>query len=168
MNEPNGGYATGTLFDVEYEGSTITVRVKGDDGHEYATEYVRGGIWGAAPFETLYVAHRPDEPTYYAVGHNMPGYLPESDVWVTDDHDAAKRSLIDDMERDADHYCDVAASIVDDDPTEAERLRTLADEISAAQQDLNLISAGSEWGEIIGNVSYWLNVTEEAPSDDDF
>lgn len=50
----------GSMFDTEYEGGTITVRITGDDGHEYATEYVRGGIWGAAPFATLFVGHMTD------------------------------------------------------------------------------------------------------------
>lgn len=36
-------------------------------------------------------------PRNYAVGHNVAGYLPESDVYVVEDFESAKRSLIADL-----------------------------------------------------------------------
>ena len=81
----------------------------------------------------------------WAVGHNMPGYLPEADVYYTTDHESAKLALIDEMERDCDSYDQVDE-------------HDLANELSGAEQDLNL--ANGEWGTIVGNVSYWIHAIE--------
>lgn len=88
------------------------------------------------------------QKTYYAVGHNLVGYLPESDVWITDDWDSAKGALIEDML--------FAADGCEED--EAEQLINEA-------EDLNL-SNGPEWGTIIGYTSWWVNLTDEAPEED--
>lgn len=97
----------------------------------------------------------------YAVGHNTPGYSPESDVWVTEDYDSAKRALIDDLERHADWLDEIG-------------LHDQAEEVSAECEDLNLASVGTEWSTTVPSsdsehdlgLSFWLNVTEEEPEED--
>jgi hypothetical protein len=46
----------------------------------------------------------------FVVGHNMPGYLPESDPWITDDWESARDSLLEDMDRHADSLADFPSS----------------------------------------------------------
>lgn len=90
----------------------------------------------------------------WSVGHNLVGYMPESDVYITSDHENAKRALIDDLEFAADQ-----ADMVDD--------HDEAEQLSGAAEDLNLISEGREWGVIVGNISYWLNATDETPDEEE-
>lgn len=99
----------------------------------------------------------------YTVGHNMPGYMPESDPWITADYESAKGSLIDNMERAADFHDDSARAHEEagDIPAASEE-HTYAEELSAACEDLNLCTAGDEnggaFGVTIGNMHYWLSV----------
>lgn len=90
----------------------------------------------------------------WVVGHNMVGYLPESDPWVTSDHEAAKQSLVDDLERFADQAEDGG------DHTEAEALTEAAEELSA-------LPADTEWGTVVGYTSFWLNATDEEPEEEE-
>ena len=92
--------------------------------------------------------------TNYAVGHNMAGYLPESEVWITDDFAAAKQSLIDDLLRAADDAGD-AGDAGDDDE---------ADELAALAEDVNLWNGPdcvySEFRS--GLMAWWITATDEA------
>lgn len=90
----------------------------------------------------------------YAVGHNMPGYLPESDVWITGDWESAKQYLIDEMDRTGDFFFDT------DQEDEA-------DALSAEMEDLNLDN-GPEWcSSVIGNQVWWIQLTDEEPEEDE-
>lgn len=86
----------------------------------------------------------------YVVGHNMPGYLPESDPWITSDWESARDSLLEDMDRHADSLADF-----EDDVTER------------AMDDLRKAPAGTEWGWTVGNTAYWLSFTDEEVSEDE-
>lgn len=99
----------------------------------------------------------------YAVGHNMPGYLPESDVEIFTEWEDAKRYLIDIMERDADFYDDTARQDGND---ENDERHDLAESLSSECEDLNLDN-GPEWGTIVGNVSYWIMLTDEEPEEEE-
>ena len=104
---------------------------------------------------------------YFAVGHNMPGYLPESEPWIYTTFGDAKTDLIGTMNNDADFLDDVARGPHSGlDAETKERYHTEAEELSAACEDLNL-SNGPEWGTTIGNTSYWIVLTDEAPEDDE-
>lgn len=80
--------------------------------------------------------------THYHVGHNMPGYLPESDVYICESFDQAKQVTIDDIDSYGDHLFD------------CERLDE-ADQASGAMEDLNLES-GPDWGAYVGDLYYWI------------
>lgn len=100
----------------------------------------------------------------YAVGKNLVGYLPESDVYLTLDYSSAKASLIDDLDR----YGDTEQSWVEehdcDDipcPTYGDRCGwNLAQDASAAMEELNLCAAGDANGggfdAYIGDLHFWL------------
>lgn len=94
----------------------------------------------------------------YIIGHNMTGYLPESEPYAFSDHASAKQALIDDLLR----YADDAAVYGDDE----ER----AEDLDAAAQELNLISKGEEWSTTIGyrsgSMSYWLVFDADADADE--
>lgn len=91
--------------------------------------------------------HTSDTPRasdiHFHAGHNMPGYLPESDVYTFETFEGAKLSTIDDIDRYGDYLFDCERH--DD-----------ADESSAIMQDLNLES-GPEWGAYIGDLYYWIS-----------
>jgi hypothetical protein len=91
-------------------------------------------------------------PTLYAVGHNMVGYLPESDVWYARSFDSARQALIEDMDHAADSYEETGE-------------RGLVEELSEEVRDLKL-SSGPEWSTIVGDYSYWVNVYK--CSDDEY
>lgn len=78
----------------------------------------------------------------YAVGFNMPGYMPESDPAKFDDADDARASLAEEMRRSAE--------------TEEES----AEELEDAANALEILSSeeeGAEWGRTIGQFHYWLS-----------
>lgn len=68
----------------------------------------------------------------YSVGHNLSGYMPESDIYLTTDVEQALDALKDDLESAVDHYLDGAIIALDSgeydcgDDTES-RLREAAD-----------------------------------------
>ncbi len=90
----------------------------------------------------------------YVVGHNMPGYLPESDPWISSDWEEARNALLEDMDRHADSLADF-----EDDASELF-------ELESAITDLGTAAAGTEWGWTVGNTAYWLSLTEEEPIDE--
>ena len=103
---------------------------------------------------------------HYHVGHNIPGYLPESDVYYAEDALTAKSVLISDIDYAGDSIFDVG---------EDEDERGLADEYSAAMEDLNLTNvtdgysvtlptSTSKWD--LG-IAYWLAPCDEDCEDDD-
>lgn len=77
-------------------------------------------------------------------GHNMVGYMPESEPLCSGNWEGAKNYMIGEILWQADQT---------DDWDQAE-------ELSSAAEDLNLHD-GPEWGTIVGNVSYWINQTDE-------
>jgi hypothetical protein len=89
----------------------------------------------------------------YCVGHNMVGYLPESDVWYTERWDDAKSSLLDDLDRYADHLAEMI-----EEGTESEELN----EVDTAMNELKSAD-GPEWGWITGNLSWWIATEEMTP-----
>ena len=94
----------------------------------------------------------------YAVGHNMAGYMPEADVWVTDDLETAKQSLIDDLDRWADG---VAMGPEDDRDADLDEIDEAIEEIKTwTGEGLVYINYRS------GLMAYWINETDEEPEDD--
>lgn len=88
----------------------------------------------------------------YAVGHNLPGYLPESDVWVTDDFAHAKAMLIEDLKRAEDHH-----GMGDNEDS--------AEECCHAAEDVNLWSSpGTLYA---ANLAWWIVETDEPVTDPD-
>lgn len=74
--------------------------------------------------------------THYHAGQNIPGYLPMDDVpYAFDSFDAAKASMIEDLDRSRDAIFEAG---------ETEDERAIADEYSAAMEELNLCN-GPEW-----------------------
>lgn len=91
---------------------------------------------------------------HYHAGHNMPGYLPESDVYRFDTFEEAKLSTIYDIDRYGDYLFDCERH--DD-----------ADNSSAIMEDLNLDN-GPEWSDIVGDIAYWINqCDDDCPENDD-
>jgi hypothetical protein len=88
----------------------------------------------------------------YAVGHNMVGYMPESDVWITDDFESAKQSLADDIIRDLD-------SLEQADDVPADRLAPYNEAI----EELAALKEAQEFYVILGYESYWIAFSEEEP-----
>jgi hypothetical protein len=96
----------------------------------------------------------------YVVGHNMPGYLPESDPWISSDWEEARNALLEDMDR----HADSLAELFDDYETVQEHEEL--SELVRAMADLQTAAAGTEWGWTVGNTAYWLSLTEEEPIDE--
>jgi hypothetical protein len=89
----------------------------------------------------------------FTAGHNMAGYLPESDVYSFGSFDEAKSYVISELLHVADH----AAGYGDDEEDEA-----YATELTHAAEDLNLVS-GPEWGTSVDccgrfDQSWWISV----------
>jgi hypothetical protein len=92
----------------------------------------------------------------YAVGHNIAGYLPECDVFVTDVFDQAKRYLISEMLEAADY-------------AETEDIAT---DLTLQAEDVNLWSGpGTCYVEMIDSehcipTAWWITETDEMPEND--
>ncbi len=103
---------------------------------------------------------------HYHVGHNTPGYLPESDVSYTEDAAQAKAILISDLDYAGDFYFDIGET-----PDE----RGIADEYSAAMEDLNLASVENGWDVYLPTSTsehdlgchYWITACLEDCEDED-
>jgi hypothetical protein len=97
--------------------------------------------------------------THFHAGQNMPGYLPESDVATFGSFGDAKRFMIVELDRAGDSIFEAG---------ETEEERGIADEYSAAMEELNL-EAGPEWGVILPSstsehdlgLSFWINACDE-------
>jgi hypothetical protein len=94
----------------------------------------------------------------FAAGHNMPGYLPESDVWITRYHSSAVLSLLDDIER----YADSEAELLED----GEETNSTIDAANEAIAELKTLPSGSEYLTYVGDYAYWINLTDEEPEDE--
>lgn len=96
-------------------------------------------------------------PTYYAVGHNVAGYMPECDVVVFESFDDAKRYLIDEMLRAADYA----------------ETETIAEDLTNSAEDVNLWSSPDfVYVEMIDSphcipTAWWIVETDEAPETED-
>jgi hypothetical protein len=91
----------------------------------------------------------------WAVGNNMPGYMPEGEVWITSDWEAARDSLIDDLQRAADSdSMDLDRDVSDYESAIAE-LRAIAPNTEAT------VYAGDPQN------AYFLNATDQAADDDE-
>jgi hypothetical protein len=99
----------------------------------------------------------------YVVGHNMPGYLPESEPWITADWESARNSLIFDLEKHADNLAD----ILDDGDDLTDGPLAAINSIDAMIADLRALTPGSEWGDSVDNTAYWLSLTDEEVSGDE-
>ena len=85
--------------------------------------------------------------THYHAGWNMVGYLPEMDSsYPFEDWDRAKRSMIDDLLREADSEADNLDGVPNPDYAEI---------MDSTAQDLNL-SNGPTWDAFIGHMHYWI------------
>ena len=80
-----------------------------------------------------------DETTtpHYHVGHNMPGYLPESDVFYASDLATAKAYMIADLLHEADYD------------------ENYGDELAGLAEDVNL-AGPSGWDDQVGNLAWWI------------
>lgn len=98
----------------------------------------------------------------YVVGYNTPGYLPESDPYICEDADSAKRALIDDMLRHAD------TDSRSDPDSEA-----LSAELTLAAEDLNLTDVSEGYSVTICDperehdlgTHYWIDGPNPYPYD---
>lgn len=86
---------------------------------------------------------------HFHAGHNMPGYLPESEPLCCDDWEMAQRYAIWVMLRDADNTDD----------------EDKATELASTAEDLNLHN-GPEWSVTVGNTSYWITQSDEDCDDE--
>jgi hypothetical protein len=85
----------------------------------------------------------------------MPGYLPESDVWITRDWEAARDSLIEDLEH------GISQDELNGPDTEAiEMAERCIVELRAHQPN-------TEYLGYVGLYAYWVNETDEEPEDDE-
>jgi hypothetical protein len=91
---------------------------------------------------------------HYHAGHNMPGYLPESDVYTCGTFDEAKSIVIDDLDRYGDYLF------------ECDR-KDEADETCALMQDLNLENAPI-WHGYVGDLVYWIEPCHDGCDMEDF
>jgi hypothetical protein len=82
----------------------------------------------------------------------MPGYLPESDVWITADWESARASLADDLAR-----------ISDDESNSDDEFKQAVEAIG----ELAELKPGSEFLAYVGNSAYWLSFTDEEPDEDE-
>jgi hypothetical protein len=95
--------------------------------------------------------------TYYAVGHNVAGYLPEADVAVFDTFDEAKRCLIHDMLLAADYA----------------ETETIAEDLTNSAEDVNLWNGpDTVYVEMIDSphcipTAWWIMEADEAPENED-
>lgn len=97
------------------------------------------------------------ETVWYTIGHNVAGYLPESEPWLVEGFDAAKRAVIDEARH-------VADSI--EPGTPGPFGETYAENLVAMTEDLNLTSAGP-WSASIASggehglpVEWWIVTAE--------
>lgn len=90
------------------------------------------------------------QPKNWAVGHNMPGYLPEADVYITSDWASARDALVADLERasEDDYEADNELSEI------ASKLMELRDAAQNKRMELNPNLGTSEtW---TGETGYWV------------
>lgn len=110
---------------------------------------------------------------HFHVGHNVAGYLPESDVYMSATVEDALAVLIDDLDRAVDHL----AEVTDPDPGSDEYRDSDLPFAEAALEELRTIAGGSHRGDTYGTlediardgaaydledgsalpVTYWLN-----------
>lgn len=103
-------------------------------------------------------------PVHYHAGHNMPGYLPESDVETFATFADAKSHTIYELNYAAEnvatwadeHDCDdvPCPTYGDDCPHDQ------ANALSLVAEDLNLDN-GPEWGDIVAGLSWWITECHE-------
>lgn len=103
-------------------------------------------------------------PVHYHAGHNMPGYLPESDVETFATFADAKSHTIYELNYAAEnvdswadeHDCDdvPCPTYGDDCPHDQ------ANALSLAAEDLNLDS-GPEWSDVVAGLAWWINECHE-------
>ncbi len=93
----------------------------------------------------------------YAAGHNVSGYLPESDVEIFEDFDSAKRYLIDEILFAADYA----------------ETETIAENLDSLAQDVNLWSAPGDldYVDMIDSphcipTAWWICETSETTSEE--
>jgi hypothetical protein len=94
----------------------------------------------------------------YVTGHNMAGYLPESDPWITADWESARDSLLWDLESVADYF----AEGLEDDRGQAG--------LAAADEAIAEVKALKHGETFLAHVDisvYWLETTDEMPEDED-
>lgn len=77
-------------------------------------------------------------------GHNLIGYLPESEVLCSGNWEGTQNYMIDVLLWDADSTFNEERST----------------ELASAAEDLNL-NNGPEWGITVGNISYWITQSVE-------
>jgi hypothetical protein len=95
----------------------------------------------------------------YAVGSNMPGYLPDGDVWITSDYRSAREALKADIEAacTTNYDIDVERSSYEDVADEAQEFFDVVD--STTEAEFN----GFEF-HYDGSV-FWMMTTDETPDD---
>lgn len=89
----------------------------------------------------------------FMIGWNMPGYLPEMDPYMVVGADDAKRAMIDELLRSADHADEIEN-------------HEIAEELSALAEELNLSDVSQGWDATVDNLAYWITPTDEEPTDD--
>lgn len=114
--------------------------------------------------------------TLVAIGHNMPGYLPEADVYAAhldddDDYALALRAMFEDMQRDGEHSYETS-----DDSGDAGMLELIDSGVNRSGGELwaDRMAEFRRYGEtgytvnwVTGSVSYWIMSSEEDRCSDD-
>lgn len=102
----------------------------------------------------------------WSTGHNMPGYSPDPDsVWITDDWESARSSLLEDLDRAADQM-----SMGPDLPDEIfDAYNEAIEEVKAATsgEPIYVTVPTSDSEHDLGE-AYWLSETDEEPEEDEF
>jgi hypothetical protein len=90
----------------------------------------------------------------YVVGHNLSGYLPESEPFFTTDETTARSVLADDLDR----LWDSLEQMPEED--RSERDETEIGEVTEAHTEVNLVSFPYAWS--IGYSTYWVGTVSLA------
>lgn len=89
----------------------------------------------------------------WSVGHNLPGYIPESDPVITSEWEDAVITFINELERVRDDEF-----ISDDDADDCQRA---IEQVQAMDPAAYLFYVGEPL------IAYWINETDQPPTDDD-
>jgi hypothetical protein len=92
--------------------------------------------------------------TNWAAGWNMPGYLPETDPYITDDWEGARDYLMEEIDREAEIAAEPGLG-------GAEDPASLLSEADSTWENLRDFAGPAEWSGTVGNCAYWISATDQ-------